>query len=413
VDKEAALAQLLELSLAATAYEEALASGDSARMQAAREVFEQTQRNLGSPPAVARVASMGVRDATRMSGSAQQESVLTYLEAAEGEGLARQHAIGDWREREFEGQPERFAHALTSEERFFLDHYAATLGSRVAEPSALSADQVEEARRMFGAMADPLGAYANWRNRQTIIAGYAWTAPDTAAYLGSLYRATRDLVNPPHFLAERGYQAVTGEEAFTGEHTGRLRPIFELAMAWAMVKLTSFVVGRSVVPGRFVTNVRTPGTRTKGASPAEAPGTTTVVSPSGLRVTIKDGRPVAWEWNIGAKGQRGSGYRDVTVSPGNHRGHVKSVGEGAGRNVIDDGPLNVVEQTPVVNLSNVRRFESWRIRTAQGEYVKAELRPDGLMRVQIPSRKIDVVFDPNALTRFPDNWFLQPGSTWE
>jgi hypothetical protein len=410
-DKEGALAQLLELAAAGTAYDRALSSGDPARMRGAREAFEQVEEGLGPPPALARVASVGVPDVPRVAdGPPQPDSVVTQLRSVEGEGLARTSAIAEWTESEFRGHPERFVHALTPEEGLYLDYFVSKFGRKKVDAGNLSADEIENARSMFGEAPDPREAYANWRNRQTIITNYAISDPQTVDYLGSLYRATRDFVNPPQYIAERGYQVVTGHEAFTGAPTGRLAPALELAAVWAIGRLTNFVVGRALEPSPFDTRLAPRET----LPPVEEGEVITVVSPTGTRVTIKDGRPVAWEWNVGSMGQRGTGYRDVEVTAGNHRGHVRSVGEGAGVNPVDDSSLNVVEQSPTVNLSNVKRFESWRIRNAQGDYVIVEQpEPNGLMRVRIPSRQVDVYFDPRTVVRFPDGWFLEPGSTWK
>jgi len=135
---------------------------------------------------------------------------------------------------------------------------------------------------MFADAADPLDAYANWRNRQTIITNYALTDRDTVAYLGALYRATRDVFNPAHFAGERAYRVATGKEAFTGEHTGRLQPALELVTAWALAKLTSFVVGRALQPEPFGTQSRMPAAKPANA-PAPSGEVTTVVSPTGLK----------------------------------------------------------------------------------------------------------------------------------
>jgi RHS repeat-associated protein len=142
--------------------------------------------------------------------------------------------------------------------------------------------------------------------------------------------------------------------------------------------------------------------------------TTEVVSPTGTRITYNsDGRPVRWEWEVGPKGERGPGYEAAEVDQGSHRGHVRSVNEGAGRNSIDDSPDNIVQQSPTVNLSNVKRFENWRVKNAQGEQVIAE-QPDenGMMRWKMPGKGIDTTFDPNSTNRWPDEWFKEPGP-WE
>ena len=89
-------------------------------------------------------------------------------------------------------------------------------------------------------------------------------------------------------------------------------------------------------------------------------------------MTEVGGVPVKWEYTVGAKGKRGSGYREVVVADKMHRGHVMAVNEGAQINAIDDGPLNIIDQTSKVNLSNVKRFENWRVANAQGCKVVVE-----------------------------------------
>jgi RHS repeat-associated protein len=137
----------------------------------------------------------------------------------------------------------------------------------------------------------------------------------------------------------------------------------------------------------------------------------TQISETGLKVTVDDdGIPMKWEYTVGEGGERGTGYFDVDVGQGMHRGHVKSVMEGAGVNSIDDGFLNIIEQSPTVNLSNVKRFENWRVRNAQGAQVTVERLPNGYIRTQIPSRNIDVTYNPYSNNRFPNDWFQQGGT---
>lgn len=138
---------------------------------------------------------------------------------------------------------------------------------------------------------------------------------------------------------------------------------------------------------------------------------TTVTSPSGLKVTLDaSGNPVGWEWKVSSNGKRGSGYKKVKVPKNFHRGHIMSVAEGAGRNSIDDSKLNILPQTPTVNLSNVKRFEKWRVANAQGHKVVVTLEPNGYMRWRIPSKGIDVKMNPRSNKRWPDDWFKQGGT---
>jgi len=136
----------------------------------------------------------------------------------------------------------------------------------------------------------------------------------------------------------------------------------------------------------------------------------TKTSPTGLKVTVDEaGNPVRWEYKVSAKGQRGTGYLDVEVGAGMHRGHVMAVNEGAGINAIDDGPLNIIEQSPQVNLSNVKRFENWRVKNAQGARVTVDRLPNGYIRTRMPSKGIDVIYNPVSTKRFPKDWYLRGG----
>jgi hypothetical protein len=136
-----------------------------------------------------------------------------------------------------------------------------------------------------------------------------------------------------------------------------------------------------------------------------------LVSPTGLEVTLDaTGKPVRWEYTVGPKGTRGPGYRNVDVPDGMQRGHAKPVNHGADINPIDDGPANIIAQTGKVNQSNVKRMENWLASNAQGEKVIMERLSDGNIRVRVPSKNIDVTYNPESTTRWPDNWFLNGGT---
>jgi hypothetical protein len=138
-----------------------------------------------------------------------------------------------------------------------------------------------------------------------------------------------------------------------------------------------------------------------------------LVSSSGLTTTFdKAGMPVRWEYVVGPAGARGPAHRNVKVDAGLQRGHVKSVNEGASANVVDDGLANIIGQTRTVNLSNVKRFENWRVKHAQGAGVIVERTPEGYIRTRVPSKGIDVTYNPLSKNRFPANWFLR-GGTYE
>jgi len=136
-----------------------------------------------------------------------------------------------------------------------------------------------------------------------------------------------------------------------------------------------------------------------------------VSSPTGLKVGLdKSGVPIRWEYTVGQKGTRGTGYKNVEVGTGYHRGHVKSVNEGAGVNSIDDSFYNIIEQTSKVNLSNVKRFENWRVKNAQGSNIIVERLDNGFIRTTVPSKNIDVTYNPLSNTKFVNDWFLKGGT---
>ena len=135
---------------------------------------------------------------------------------------------------------------------------------------------------------------------------------------------------------------------------------------------------------------------------------------SGLIVHTLKGRPVRWEWVVTDMGERGHDYKDYEPGEGNHRGHVMSVQEGAGDTDLADSELNIVPQTPTVNLSNVKRFENWRVENAVGcKVVVVQPEANGMMTVEIKDSDppIKTTFDPLSDNRWPDDppWFTQPG----
>ncbi len=132
---------------------------------------------------------------------------------------------------------------------------------------------------------------------------------------------------------------------------------------------------------------------------------------SGLTIHTLKGRPVRWEWEVGSMGVRGTDYHDAEVSEGNHRGHVMSVLEGAQDTELADSTLNIVEQSPTVNLSNVKRFERWRSENAQGnKVIVVQPVENGPMTVFVDSDPpVKTTFDPLSTERFPDDWFQDPG----
>ncbi|MFC9712841.1 hypothetical protein ACFTRD_32525, partial [Paenibacillus sp. NPDC056933] len=127
----------------------------------------------------------------------------------------------------------------------------------------------------------------------------------------------------------------------------------------------------------------------------------------------KFGNTVKMIWTVGTKGKRGSGYSRTKVSPGTERGHIKSVNEGALDNAVEDSPLNIIPQTRQVNDPKIKAFETYRVKEGQGQLVITDIldNPMGYVRVRMPDKKIDVVYNPfstNAKT-WPKEWYKQPG----
>lgn len=137
---------------------------------------------------------------------------------------------------------------------------------------------------------------------------------------------------------------------------------------------------------------------------------------SGLRVwTVGNPpRPCKWTWKVSKDGERGSGYKDCDMPDGYDRGHIMSCHEGAKDTRLADSPMNITEQTIRTNRSNVKRFEAWRVKAAQGATVTC-VQPDpmGNMRVEVIAKDgtklVDTTFNPNSTNFFPENWWEKPG----
>jgi hypothetical protein len=163
--------------------------------------------------------------------------------------LAEREKVADiakFKQEVFKADPKRFADSLTEEEGIFLDRFKA----QRLDPSRLNETQVKEARSLFGDNKDAFEQYANYQARSQLIFRYAMSDPNMKAYVGDLYRLARD-VNPVHFVGERLQQVATGEEALTGQETGRVRPALELAAAYGLGKLANFLLGKAVEPAPF------------------------------------------------------------------------------------------------------------------------------------------------------------------
>lgn len=135
---------------------------------------------------------------------------------------------------------------------------------------------------------------------------------------------------------------------------------------------------------------------------------------SGLSVWTKGGRACRWTWKVGGNGERGSGYKNCDMPEGYDRGHIMSCHEGAKDTRLADSPMNIAPQTVRVNRSNVKRFEAWRVKNAQGATVTCvQPTADGNMRVQVVDKQgqmvVDTTFNPNSPNTFEGDWWLQKG----
>lgn len=139
------------------------------------------------------------------------------------------------------------------------------------DPSRLNEVQIKEARPFFGDNKDAFEQYANYQARSQLITRYALSDPRVVAYLGELYRTSRDL-NPVHFVGERLQQVATGEEAFTGEETGRVRPALELAAAYGLGKLANVLLGKAVEPAPFGSRASRTSAAAEGAEASSVIG---------------------------------------------------------------------------------------------------------------------------------------------
>ncbi|WP_226383562.1 contractile injection system protein, VgrG/Pvc8 family [Paenibacillus massiliensis] len=135
--------------------------------------------------------------------------------------------------------------------------------------------------------------------------------------------------------------------------------------------------------------------------------------PSTTVLLDDSGKTVSMSWTVGSSGKRGSGYRRAKVGKGNERGHIKSINEGSLDNAVEDSPLNIIPQTPQVNDPKVKTFEYYRVENCQGEKVITDMLddPPGYVRVSIPSKNIDVVYNPLSqnTTKWPKDWYTKSG----
>ncbi|MBC8059085.1 MAG: hypothetical protein H7Y18_00265 [Clostridiaceae bacterium] len=126
------------------------------------------------------------------------------------------------------------------------------------------------------------------------------------------------------------------------------------------------------------------------------------------------GKVVRMEYKVGRNGVRGSGYSRAKVPAGTEKGHIKSVFEGAQYNCIEDSPLNIIAQSPVVNDPNIKAFEKFRGDMCQNMDVITDILDNGNVRVRVPEAKIDVTYNPLSNNTWGENWFLRDDvSLWQ
>lgn len=121
----------------------------------------------------------------------------------------------------------------------------------------------------------------------------------------------------------------------------------------------------------------------------------------------EDTELIRMSWIVGDKGKRGTGYtREPNMPRGMEKGHIKSVQEGAQDNSIEDSPLNIIPQTKVVNDPNIKKFENYRVDNCQGDLVITTILSKNSIQVEIPSKNINVTYDPYSNKELGDNWWL-------
>lgn len=130
---------------------------------------------------------------------------------------------------------------LDDEEQAYMDVFTSSqvdpilrIGRGILKASALTAEDKETAKRLFGDNAAAAQMFTNYENRRRIVAHYVTTHPATVRYEMGLYRLSRDLI-PPVFFAERIYELFAGKEAFTGETASRLQAGADILIAVVVI----------------------------------------------------------------------------------------------------------------------------------------------------------------------------------
>jgi hypothetical protein len=155
--------------------------------------------------------------------------------------------------------PRESTSVLDDEEIGYLEFFTSSevepvlrIGRGIATFSNLDDEDKERASRHFGKVPEATALFVNYENRRRIVAHYVVTHPATIQYQFELYRLTRDVI-PPLFVAERLYELITGQEAFTGEKISRLGATIEL--------LVPIVLGGALKLAKMRTAVARPPSR--------------------------------------------------------------------------------------------------------------------------------------------------------
>jgi RHS repeat-associated protein len=190
------------------------------------------------------------------------ESIIPMIDM-----LSKPGDVGQWWGRQ-KADPDRWAGQLAKDENTYLDVFssdqvpdALKIGGGKLSPDNLNFKQIAKARELFGESDEAFEKFANYENRRRIISHYVRTHPATSNYLLQLYRTSRDS-SIVLGVAERGYQIVSGKEAFTGKEISRIRSGFELILMFGLGAL-----GRKSPPAGHL-----PPLGKRGAAPPVPPG---------------------------------------------------------------------------------------------------------------------------------------------
>ena len=127
-----------------------------------------------------------------------------------------------------------------------------------------------------------------------------------------------------------------------------------------------------------------------------------------IMILDEDTNLLRMSWIVSKNGKRGNGYkREPNMPKGMDRGHIKSVYEGAKDNSIEDSPLNIIPQSKKVNNPNIKEFESYRVKNCQGAKVITTIQSKKSVRVEIPTKNIDVTYNPYSKKEFGDGWWFK------